>query len=212
MLPSAVLRHQHWTLYGVDFNCASHPLAAILCVSFSSLLRRQVRNSPETNASHLSYENKNTDFLHQQRQISFHNGREDSGRLIIALQTVLLFGNQHGVWCFLWLPGVVEALCTLQLNEPVSWGPRSWLRENVKAFMLRHQEELVPYEIQMGACHRWLGSVFPTYHWEKFIARKPHVVSLEKQDGRKCILMLLPLQIQVVVNANKSQLLKRSVD
>lgn len=48
-----------------------------------------------------------------------------------------LFTRQLGacIRCISWLLGVIESLCSSPLNEAVSWGQRSWLRGEVKAFM-----------------------------------------------------------------------------
>lgn len=165
MLPSAVLSHHHWNLYGVCFSSAFHSSIANLCVGFSfyGFTTATAKGLPTDWSVSSSLQQEKTPLKIKISSAATHrdlsNKRWEDREAVITLCT-LIYGAAWCLWCVSWLPGAVVSLCTLQLNEPISRGQRPRLRGDVVAFMSRHQEELDSYEIQMGFCHRWLCSVF----------------------------------------------------
>lgn len=172
MPPSAVLSQQQRRLCGVYFSSVFHSSIANLCVGFSCFFflfwgfTRVIDEelpADRSVSSSLLREKENTDILHCHPWRPFPPRAEKTTKQLLrsVLHTVLLFMKRLGVcvWCCSWLPGTVESLCSVQLNEPISGGQWSWLRGDVKAFMLRHQEEIDSYEIQMGSCPSWLCAI-----------------------------------------------------
>lgn len=148
---------------------------------FIALAERQLNKSHQINLPLQSIYMEKKIYINIYIQISFSTtthwelsttGWEDSEGVITLSTTRRPFIMRPlGVclWCISWLPGAVVSLCTLQLNEPISRGQRSRLRRDVKAFMLRYQEELASCEIQIGFCHRWLCTAFHMSHWDTSI-------------------------------------------
>lgn len=152
----------------MHFRSAFHSSKANLCEGFSfySFTRATAEELP-TDRSVLSSlqqdQKQQQDILQYYPQRPLQQAPEDSEAVITLCTTHYLF-IYEAAWCSCVMHSEITRRCSVPLYLTAQWAhfTRAAVEERgvVKAFMLRHQEELDSYEIQMGFCHRWLWTIF----------------------------------------------------